>query len=58
MHRARSNFINTQALPLLKQEVLQAQSSHVNTIGGATLTSEAYMLSLHKALQRAKFAQT
>jgi uncharacterized protein with FMN-binding domain len=58
MERARSNIINSQALPMLKQEVLQAQSSHVNTIGGATLTSEAYILSLHKALQKAKFSQT
>ena len=33
------------------QEVLQAQSANVQLIGGATLTSEAYAMSLQAALQ-------
>ncbi len=53
MERARSAFINEQALPMLKQEVLQAQSTNIDAIGGATLTSEAYYLSLQAALQAA-----
>ena len=53
MERARSNFINSQAIPWLRQEVLQAQSANVNLIGGATLTSEAYAQSLQAALDQA-----
>jgi uncharacterized protein with FMN-binding domain len=58
MERPRSNFINSQAVPMLTQETLQAQSSHIDTIGGATLTSEAYIASLHSALKKAKFPTT
>jgi uncharacterized protein with FMN-binding domain len=58
MERARSNFINSQALPMLYQETLQSQSSQIDTIGGATLTSEAYITSLHSALKKAKFPTT
>jgi uncharacterized protein with FMN-binding domain len=53
MERSRSAFINSQAIPLLKQEVLQAQSATVDTISGATLTSDAYIQSLQAALQKA-----
>jgi uncharacterized protein with FMN-binding domain len=53
MERARSNYINSQALPWLRQEVLQAQSANVDLIGGATLTSEAYLQSLQAALDQA-----
>jgi uncharacterized protein with FMN-binding domain len=53
MERARSNFINSQALPWLRQEVLQAQSANVDMIGGATLTSQAYLQSLQAALDQA-----
>ena len=51
--RARSAFINQQALPLLKQEVLQAQSANIDLISGATMTSDAYDMSLQAALQAA-----
>jgi len=51
--RQRSAFINQQALPLLRQEVLQAQSAAVDVISGATLTSEAYGASLQAALDAA-----
>ena len=51
--RTRSSFINGQALPMLKQEVLQAQSASINSISGATMTSNAYIQSLQGALQKA-----
>lgn len=55
MERPRSAFINQQALPLLKHEVLKAQSGKVDLISGATMTSEAYRQSLQSALHKAHF---
>lgn len=52
--RPRSQFINSQAIPWLRQEVLQAQSANVQLIGGATMTSEAYAQSLQAVLTQAK----
>ena len=52
--RPRSQFINSQAIPWLRQEVLQAQSANVQLIGGATMTSEAYAQSLQAALTQGK----
>ncbi len=52
--RDRSAFINSQAIPLLRQEVLQAQSATIDTLSGATMTSEAYIQSLQSALQAAR----
>ena len=52
--RPRSQFINLQAIPWLKQETLQAQSANIQLIGGATMTSEAYAMSLQAALNQAK----
>jgi uncharacterized protein with FMN-binding domain len=49
-HRRTSVAINRQALPYLKQEVVQAQSARVNLISGATLTSRAYARSVADAL--------
>jgi len=51
--RPRSQFINEQAIPMLKQEVLQLQSAQIDLIGGATMTSEAYAMSLQAALTKA-----
>jgi len=51
--RNRSAFINSQAIPMLRQEVLQAQSATIDLISGATMTSEAYDQSLQAALQTA-----
>jgi uncharacterized protein with FMN-binding domain len=51
--RPRSAEINAQAGPLLRQEVLQAQSAKIDVISGATYTSEAFAQSLQVALQRA-----
>jgi uncharacterized protein with FMN-binding domain len=49
----RSQEINTQAAPLLRSEVLQAQSARIDVVSGATYTSDAYAQSLQSALDRA-----
>ncbi len=50
-----SRRINSRAVPQLRQEVLDAQSARVDTISGATATSEAYRRSLQAALDAAHF---
>ena len=50
----QSVFINSQALPLLEQEVLKAQSAQINIIGGATFTSQGYAQSVQSALDAAR----
>lgn len=52
--RRTSQEINNIAVPYLQQEALQAQSARVDIISGATLTSEAFMMSLQNALNSAK----
>lgn len=52
--RRTSQRINSQAMPWLQQEVIQAQSANVDIISGATLTSEAFVQSLEMALTTAK----
>jgi uncharacterized protein with FMN-binding domain len=52
--RARSRDISSQAAPLLRNEVLQAQSAQIDTIGGATYTSNGYAQSLQSALDKAR----
>lgn len=49
----RSVQISNYAAPLLRSEVLQAQSANVQTISGATVTSSAYLTSLQSALDAA-----
>ena len=51
----RSQEINSQAIPYLRQEVLTAQSARINIISEATMTSDAYAQSLQAALDQAKF---
>jgi uncharacterized protein with FMN-binding domain len=51
--RPRSAEINSQAGPLLRQEVLQAQSAKIDVVSGATYTSESFAQSLQAAMQRA-----
>jgi len=53
-HTDRSLVINQQALPLLVQETLQAQSANVNLISRATDTSQAFISSLQSALRQVK----
>jgi uncharacterized protein with FMN-binding domain len=55
-HTDRSVFINEQALPLLVQETLQAQSTSIDLISGATYTSEGFAQSLQSAILKAKRA--
>jgi uncharacterized protein with FMN-binding domain len=52
--RRTSVRINSIAVPDLQQEALQAQSAAVDIISGATLTSEAFIMSLQSALANAK----
>ncbi len=52
--RRTSVRINRQALPMLRDEVISAQSANVDIISGATLTSEGFIRSLDSALQKAK----
>ena len=54
--RPRSAFINQQAVPLLRTEALKALKTHANqidTLSGATMTTEAFAQSLSAALQKA-----
>ncbi len=52
--RRTSVRINSAALPMLRNEVVTAQSANVNIISGATLTSEGFIRSLDEALRQAK----
>ena len=49
----KSVQISNRAAPLLRAEVLQAQSADVQTISGATVTCDAYLNSLQAALDAA-----
>jgi uncharacterized protein with FMN-binding domain len=54
-HDGRSVSISNRAAPILRDEVLQAQSSSVSLVSGATYTSAAYLQSLQAALDAAGF---
>ena len=45
--------INGHALPLLDQEVVQKQSASIDTVSGATVTSDGYLQSLQSAIDQA-----
>jgi uncharacterized protein with FMN-binding domain len=49
----RDQEINAFALPTLTQETLQAQSADIQTVSGATVTSDGYLQSLQSALDAA-----
>jgi len=49
-----SVYINSQAMPYLKQEAIQAQNASVDIVSGATYTSMAFQQSLASALTQAK----
>lgn len=49
----RDQQINSQAIPLLEQEVLHAQSSNINNISGASYTAQGFYISLVSALAKA-----
>lgn len=48
----RSVSINEQAVPILTQEALASQSASIDTVSGATYTSEGYMRSLQSAIDQ------
>lgn len=52
-HRDTSIEINSQALPILQQEAIAAQSAQVDIVSGATDSSQAFMESLATALAKA-----
>ncbi len=52
--RRTSQYINSQAMPLLKSEAIQAQSANVSGVSGASDTSMAFRESLGNALAQAK----
>ena len=49
----RSQQINSYAAPILLQETLSTQSANIDTVSGATYTSEGYIQSLQSALDKA-----
>jgi uncharacterized protein with FMN-binding domain len=52
----KSRSINARALPQLRTEVLTAQQANIDTVSGATYTSNAYRQSLQAALDTARAA--
>jgi uncharacterized protein with FMN-binding domain len=51
----RDQEINSYAVPQLREEVLSAQSANIDTVSGATVTSNGYISSLQAALDAAHF---
>ena len=51
--RSRSRYISQTAAPILRIEVLSAQSAHINLVSGATYTSDAWASSVQSALSQA-----
>jgi uncharacterized protein with FMN-binding domain len=49
----RDQQINAYAIPILRRETLAAQSADIDTVSGATVTSEGYIDSLQAALDAA-----
>ena len=52
----RDEEINASALPVLTQETVSAQSADIDTVSGATVTSDGYKESLQSALDAAHLA--
>jgi len=50
----RDAEINNYALPILAQEVVQAQSAQIDAVSGATVTSDGYLQSLQSAIDRSR----
>ena len=51
--QGRSGFISQSVAPILQGEAISAQSSRIDTVSGATYTSQAYAQSLQSALDQA-----
>jgi len=52
-NNGRDIMINNYALPILDQETVQQQSASIDTISGATVTSDGYLQSLQSAIDQA-----
>ncbi|WP_306205377.1 FMN-binding protein [Actinoplanes sp. RD1] len=52
-NNGRDQQINAYALPILTQETLTAQNATIDTVSGATVTSDGYLQSLQSALDAA-----
>ena len=50
-----SQQLEQYVVPILKNEVLQAQSTRINAVSGATYTSDAYAYSIQGALDKLHF---
>ncbi len=50
----RSAEINSQAVPMLQQQAMSAQSANIDGVSGATFTSMAYQQALQSALDQLK----
>lgn len=48
-----SDYVNSQALPILVQETIQNQSAQIDAVSGATASSQAFIQSLSSALAKA-----
>jgi uncharacterized protein with FMN-binding domain len=53
----RDRAISAFALPILQREALTAQSATIDTVSGATFTSDGYRRSLQSALDTAHFTK-
>ncbi len=49
----RSVQLSNRAAPILRSEVLKSQSAKVSSVGGATYTTDAYLLSVQSAIDKA-----
>jgi len=47
----RSQMIDQQSIPMLEQQVMQAQSANIQGVSGASYTSAGFVQSLQAALQ-------
>jgi uncharacterized protein with FMN-binding domain len=52
-NNGRDQEINAYALPVLTQETLTAQNANIDTVSGATVTSDGYLQSRQAALDAA-----
>lgn len=52
--KQKSISINNRATPILRSEALSVQSANIDSVSGATYTSEGYAQSLQSALDRAR----
>ena len=58
LDRPRSRFISQTAAPILRSEVLSAQSAQIHLVSGATYTSDAWANSVQSALAKAPQTQS